>query len=96
MNLKDLKKNATVSEFSLIETVERLVRDEYNLELMKESIHSELKDKIYGKVTDILKMYGLINLNHNEISMCDRAYMKNILAEIGYAVRLEVKPNIDI
>ena len=94
MNLKNLKKNATVSELSLIEMVEKLVRYEYDEVRIRKEIHDDLKTKMYNEVTKVLELHNCLKKMNNDRSYYtygDRIYLRNIICEIGDALRLELK-----
>ena len=101
MKLKDLKKRATTSELALIESVERLVRDEYDLDKIKKEIHGELKNKIYHEVSLVLERHGILNSmmlrsDRYYLRAVDGYYLRDVWCDIGYAVRLELRNDKEI
>lgn len=93
MKLKELKEKATVSELGLIDAVERLVREEYDIDSMRKNIHSKLKDDIYEKVNRVLESYHLIGectRSNYKLSYHDGEQIRTLLGKLGEAVRLEV------
>ena len=87
MNLEKLKKKATVSELSLIDAVERLVRSEYDIDMLRKQQHDMLQDAIYIRIMQVLKDYG--------VPKCFRPHeesvVKSFMYDLGSAMRLEVE-----
>jgi len=98
MNLEKLKEKATASELSLIDTVERLVREEYDILSMRKEIHTEIKNQIYDRVGEVLKTYRLVGectRSDYRLSYRESDKLRSLMHELGDAVRLELSENND-
>lgn len=94
MKLEDLKAKATTSEMALIDTVEKLVRGEYDRDLIEKDIHHKLKNEIYASVVVVLKRHNVLSsygVSRYDMNWCERDRLKEVLYEIGDAIRLELK-----
>jgi hypothetical protein len=90
MNLEDLKKGATTSEWGLIYAVEKLVRSEYDVDVIRKMVHKDLINEIQKEVTNVLMKHGAMGkvAGISCMSYGDRHYIQGILYEIGDAIRL--------
>lgn len=98
MNLEDLKKGATISELGLIRFVEQLVRAEYDIDLIKKSVHKDLINEIQKRVTCVLMNHGVMGkiTSDPRMSYGDRHYIQGVLYEIGDAIRLTTTEQQDV
>ena len=94
MNLEKLKEKATVSELSLIDAVERLVREECNILNIKEEIHTKLKNRICDRVSEVLTAYNLVGdctRSDYRLSYGESDKLRSLMYQLGDAVRLELQ-----
>ena len=89
MKLEDLKQKATTSEMALIDTVERLVRSDYDEEKIRAEIHKKLRNEIENAIFEVIRHHH-DNLLFNDKWPSGADYrLKDILSSIGKAISLE-------
>ena len=98
MKIEDLKQKATTSEMALIDTVERLVRSEYDEEKIRTEIHKTLRNEMEEAVLDVIRVYQHLDsekYSHSYPTPADYR-LKDICLSIGKAIRLEKEDSDEI